>query len=104
MATETIQTLRRWIAAAGMVVLGGCAHAWVDADGNQHIVGAMVLTLPPANPRAAAQTLRMRTVGLTWTQAEAGSALVLGYGDTLLGFLRNDVCIAPDRAHLETSR
>ncbi|MEJ8859473.1 hypothetical protein WKW79_33255 [Variovorax robiniae] len=104
MEAESIQTLCRLAVVAAMVLLGGCAHVWVDSDGTRHIVGAMHLTLPPASPPAAAETLRVRTVGLTWTQAEAGNALVLGYGDTMLGFLRNDVCVAPARAHLETPR
>ena len=97
-------TLRRLVAVAGLTFLGGCAHVWVDAEGNRNVVGLMHLTLPPAETQAAAETLRVRTLGLTWTQANAGSALVLGYGDTTLGFLRNDVCVAPDRAHLETPR
>lgn len=97
-------TLRRLAAAAGLTFLGGCAHVWVDADGNRNFVGLMRLTMPPTKTQAAAETLRVRAIGLTWTQADVGSALVLGYGDTTFGFLRNDVCVAPDRAHLETSR
>ena len=62
------------------------------------------MTLPPIQIQAAAETLRVRTLGLTWTQSDVGSALVLGYGDTTLGFLRNDVCVVPYRAHLETSK
>ncbi|WP_218510674.1 hypothetical protein [Variovorax sp. dw_308] len=105
MEPDSSKTLRRLATVAGLALLAGCAHVWVDSEGNRHIVGAMVLTLPPMNPQAAAETLNVRTVGLTWTQAEAGNALVLGYGDTTLGFLRNDVCVAPVRAaHLETSR
>lgn len=102
--SDSTDTLRRLAAVAGLTVLGGCAHVWVDAEGNRHVVGMMHLTLPPTQTQAAAETLRVRSLGLTWTQADAGSALVLGYGDTTLGFLRNDVCVAPDRAHLEISR
>lgn len=102
--SDSTDSLRRLVAAAGLTVLGGCAHVWVDAEGSRHVLGLMHLTLPPTQIKAAAETLRVRTLGLTWTQADAGSALVLGYGDTTLGFLRNDVCVAPDRAHLETLR
>lgn len=85
-----------------MSLLGGCAHVWIDADGNRHVAGLMHLTLSPT--QAAAETLRVRTFGLAVTRAEAGSAMVLGYSDTTLGFLRNDVCVVPDSAHLETAR
>lgn len=102
--TDSINTVRLLAAFALLTLLGGCAHVWIDAEGNRHVIGLVHLTLPPTQPQAAAETLRVNTLGLTWTRAEAGSALVLGYGDTTLGFLRNDVCVAPDRAHLETSR
>jgi hypothetical protein len=101
---DALDTLRRLAALTGLACLGGCAHVWVDDQGNRHVVGLLHLTQPPAPTPAAAETLRVRTLGLTWTRAEAGSALVLGYGDTTLGFLRNDVCVAPDRAHPETRR
>lgn len=104
MMNDSIGTLCRLVAITGLVFLGGCAFVWVDANGNRNVVGLMHLTLPPTKTEAAAETLRVRTIGLTWTQADAGSALVLGYGDTTLGFLRNDVCVALDRAYLETPR
>ena len=62
----------------------------------------MFLTLSPTYPPAAAETLRVRTIGFSWTSADAGSALLLGYGDTTLGFLRNNVCIAPNATQPET--
>ena len=101
---NSIDIVRRLGAAVSLAVLGGCAHVWVDAEGNRHVVGLLHLTLQPTRPQPAAETLRVRTLGLTWTQADAGSALVLGYADTTLGFLRNDICIAPDRAQPETPR
>ena len=99
--SDSVGNFRRFAAVAGLAFLGGCAHVWVDGGGNRHVVGWMHLTLPPTQPPAAAETLRLRTLGLTWTQADVGSALVLGYGDTTLGFLRNNVCVAPDRAQPE---
>jgi hypothetical protein len=101
---DSVHPLRRLAAVASLAFLGGCAHVWVDAEGNRRVVGLMSLTLPPAQTRAAAETLRVRTLGLTWTQADAGSALVLGYGDTTLGFVRNDVCVAPNREQPENPR
>lgn len=95
--------LGRLAAVAGLTVLSGCAHVWVDGEGNQHVVGVMHLTQPPLKTRAAGETLRVRTLGVTWTQANVGSALVLGYSDTTLGFLRNDVCVSPYLTYLGTS-
>lgn len=102
--SDSVNALCRLAAVASLVFLGGCAHMWVDAEGNRHVVGLMRLTLPTTQPQAAAETLRVRTLGLTWTHADVGSALVLGYGDITLGFLRNDVCVALDRAQPEVPR
>jgi len=74
---------------------------WVDAEGQRHFLGLMHLTLPPAQRPVAAETLRVQTLGLGWTHAEAGSALVLGYADTTLGFLRDGACLAPDAERTE---
>lgn len=86
---------------ASLAFLGACASVWVDTDGNRHVIGLMHLTLSPPQTQAAAETLRVRTFGLSWTHADAGSALLLGYGDTTLGFVRNNVCIAPNVAQPE---
>lgn len=94
----------RLAAIASLALLGGCAHVWVDTDGNRHVVGLLHLTLPPRAAPPAAETLRVRTLGLSWTQADAGNALVVGYADTTLGFLRNDVCVALDRLDPQESR
>lgn len=93
--------LLRLGALASLMFLGACANVWIDAEGNRHVFGLMHLTLSPPHFPAAAETLRVRTLGLSWTHAEAGSALLLGYGDTTLGFLRNNVCIAPNASQPE---
>ena len=64
----------------------------------------MHLTLPPAQGAVAGETLRVQTLGLGWTRAEAGSALVLGYADTTLGFLRDGACLAPAADRTEVVR
>lgn len=84
-----------------VISLGGCAHVWVDAAGNRHALGLMHVTLPSVQAAFAAETLRVQTLGLTWTHADAGSAFVLGYGDTTLGFIRNDSCVVLNRAKME---
>ena len=88
-------------ALVALALAGGCAHVWVDAEGQRHFLGLMHLTLPPAQRPVAAETLRVQTLGLGWTHAEAGSALVLGYADTTLGFLRDGACLAPDAGRTE---
>ncbi len=100
----TVRTLLLLSAIASLAFFCGCAHVWVDVEGTRHIVGLMHLTLPSTQPHAAAETFRFRTLGLTWSQADVGSALVLGYSDTTFGFLRNNVCVAIDRTQLETSQ
>jgi hypothetical protein len=74
--------------------LSGCSHLSVDADGTRHIVGLVVLTLPPAKADVAADSLRMRSLGLTITQGtRLGGSLVLGYSDATLAALRQDALV-----------
>ena len=35
-------------ALVALALAGGCAHVWVDAEGQRHFLGLMHLTLPPA--------------------------------------------------------
>ena len=102
--TPLVDSILRGGALAVLALAGGCAHVWVDAEGQRHLLGWMHLTLPPAQGPIAAETLRVQTLGLGWTRAEVGSALVLGYADTTLGFLRNGVCLAPDADRTEAIR
>lgn len=73
---------------------GGCAHVQVAADGQTHVLGLVWLTLPappvlPFNGLAvsAGQSLRVRTLGLSWLRSEPGSSLVLGWQDSTLAYL-----------------
>lgn len=73
---------------------GGCAHVWIDAAGNRHVVGLVALTLPPSDvTRHGAETIRTRAVGLTLTRSDIGSALVLGYHDSSLTAVHNNVAV-----------
>jgi hypothetical protein len=102
---ERTDVLCQLIVRLGLsLFLSGCSHVWVDSNGDRHVIGFVHLTIPADSGRAAAETLRVQTLGLSWTQAEAGSALLLGWGDTTLGFLRNNVCVAPRSAWLEMPR
>jgi hypothetical protein len=79
----------RWLISASCFLLPGCAHVHVDADGQRHIVGFLMLTLPPAVAEPAADSIRARTLGLSITQSPLGGGLVLGYSDTTLAVVRN---------------
>lgn len=75
--------------------LAGCAHVVVDPDGTRHITGFMVLTLPPGQQEVAADVIRMRTLGLTVTDGPGiGTQLSLGYSDTTIASMKNDVAIS----------
>jgi hypothetical protein len=67
----------------------GCAITHTASDGSRHLIGWMWVTLPPVDFQPAAETLRTRSLGLSVTRSEAGSALVLGYQDATMGFVRN---------------
>ncbi|WP_422010207.1 hypothetical protein [Roseateles sp.] len=79
------------------LALTGCSHLSVDADGTRHIVGFVALTLPPAVGDVAADSLRLRTVGVALTQGtRLGGGLVLGYSDMTLAAIRQDALLRRD--------
>jgi hypothetical protein len=88
---------------AGIVLLGctllcGCAHEYIDADGNRVIVGLVHLTLPGTAPAStAADWMRVRTVGLALSRNAIGGALELGYSDNTLAAIHNNSCVQLDR-------
>lgn len=91
--------MRRWLGLIAVSLLlalpAGCAHVAVDPDGTRHVMGLMVLTLPPARQDIGADAVRMRSLGLTVTRGHAaGAQLTLGYSDTTIAALRNDSAIA----------
>lgn len=79
----------RWLFCVSCGLLAGCAHVHVDADGQRHIVGFLMLTLPPVVAEPAADSIRARTLGLAITQSPLGGGVVLGYSDTTLAVVRN---------------
>lgn len=85
------------LAALAATALAGCAHSYIDTDGNRHVIGLVHLTLPPSNaaPRAA-DWMRTRTVGLALSRMDIGSSLELGYSDNLLAVVRNNSCVDLD--------
>jgi hypothetical protein len=89
---------RLLLAALATAALGGCAHTYIDGQGNRNIIGWVNLTLPPADPAPrAADWMRVRTVGLVLSRTDIGSAIELGYADSTLAAIRNDSCVQLDR-------
>lgn len=86
------------VCALVAVMLGGCAHVYVDADGQRHVIGFMHLSLPAdAAAPTAADWMRWRTVGLAISSTDLGHALEIGYSDNTLAVVRNNSCVALDR-------
>lgn len=89
---------RLLLALLGAGTLAGCAHTYIDREGNRNIIGWVNLTLPPAAPEPrAADWMRVRTVGLVLSRTDIGSALEIGYADSTLAAIRNDSCVQLDR-------
>jgi hypothetical protein len=74
-------------------LLTGCAYNYVGADGARHLVGLVHLTLPAEGPHAPAASLRAQALGLSYTRADVGTALSLGYSDTTLAYVRDNTCV-----------
>jgi len=88
---------RRTLLGGAMLAAGlcsGCSALYVDAEGRRHVIGFVALTLPPADAAsAAADTLRMRTLGLALTSSPVGSSITLGYSDDTLTAIHRDVVV-----------
>lgn len=81
---------------AFVVVLAGCAHTYVDSDGNTHVVG-MVHVVMPKSPDAgevSVQSLQVRSFGLSLLSAVERTSLTFGYNDDTLVLLRGNACVA----------
>jgi hypothetical protein len=81
---------------AGVLVLAGCAHSYVDAAGNRHVVGWAHITLPPASgtENIGAHSMRVRSAGLTLLASPERTHLTLGLADDTLVVVRNNACVA----------
>lgn len=74
--------------------LAGCAYNYVGADGARHVVGLVHVTLPADDSSpAAAASLRAQALGLSFTQADVGNSLSLGYSDTTVAYVRDNTCV-----------
>jgi hypothetical protein len=95
--------MRKRLAGATLILasstpgLLGCAHTHIGADGSRHVIGLVWLTLPPPSFDAAADGLRVRTVGLSGLSTQEGSALVLGYSDTNIFTVNDDRVVNASR-------
>jgi hypothetical protein len=86
------------LTSLGAAMLGGCAHTYIDNEGNRNIIGWVNLTLPPAAPGPkAADWMRVRTLGVVLSRTDIGSAIELGYADNTLAAIRNNSCVPLDR-------
>ena len=69
--------------------LAGCAHTYVDTDGSRHVIGLVWAKLPPVGA-SAADSLRVRAIGISRTSTPTGSAIVLGYSDSNIVVIRDN--------------
>lgn len=65
------------------LALGGCALNYVDASGARHIIGLAHVTIPAPITKAA-ESVRIRSVGLSVYESPLHRGLVLGYSDEAL--------------------
>jgi hypothetical protein len=63
---------------------------WTDDQGRRHVVGMVLLTLPPADA-ASTQVLRVRSFGLALARTpHTGSAAVVGWSDITQAAVADD--------------
>ena len=76
--------------AAIVVSMAGCAHTYVDEQGSRHVIGLVWAKLPSPAFDIAADSLRVRAIGISTTKTLAGSAIVLGYSDSNIVVVRDN--------------
>lgn len=72
------------------ILLGGCAHSYVDERGNSHIIGLVKLTISPATTEpGAADWVRLRTVSISLNRSSLANSLDIGISDNTQAVFRN---------------
>ena len=79
-----------------MLALTGCAHSYVDADGNTHIAGLVHVVVPKsADAREVrGESIRVKSFGLTVLANPLRTNITLGYSDDTMVVVRNNACVA----------
>ena len=93
-----------WLAALA-VALAGCAHTYVDGEGNTHVIGVVHMVVPKLvdTDAAQAQSLQVRSIGLSLLTAAERTSLTIGYNDDTLVLVRGSACVALGRGLRLTS-
>jgi hypothetical protein len=79
--------------------MAGCAHVQTPGGG-QRVVGLVWMDVPSPAQRAAGESLRVYTLGLSVTQSAPGSAVTLGVSDASFTVINADSCaVLPKLAH-----
>lgn len=82
-------------ALAGMAcALCGCAHSYIDEQGNTHVIGVAHVMVPAVRDTGiGAQSIRVRSLGLSLLASGSHTNLTLGWNDDTLLFVRNHACV-----------
>lgn len=73
--------------------ISGCAHSYIDEQGNRRIIGLVNLAISPATSEpAAADWIRLRQIGISLNRSEFASSLDVGYSDNTIAVIRNNSC------------
>lgn len=75
------------------LLLNGCAYVHTAPDRSRHVFGILYYAvLPPQDP-APAESIRTRTIGVSLTRGDVGTALSLGYSDIDFAYVRENTCV-----------
>jgi hypothetical protein len=87
-----------------LLTLSGCAHSYLDENGNRRVTGWVDMTLPPESSAIkGADWMRFRTIGIALSSTAIGTALELGYSDNAVIVVPNNRCVLIDRLPWQTA-
>jgi hypothetical protein len=81
--------------ALALAGLAGCAHTYVDGNGNTHVVGMVHVVMPKISgtEQVRAQALQVRSFGLSLLSSAERSSLTLGYNNDTLVLVHGSACV-----------
>ena len=90
--------IRLVVLLTAALAAGGCAHSYVDAVGNTHVIGLVHMVVPKGADPEAGTILRVRSAGLSFFSSPVRSSVTLGFNDDMVVMVRPDSCVAIDPA------
>ena len=82
-----------------LLQITGCAHSYVDADGNTHVVGLVHVVVPRhiESEAVTSEFVRVRSLGVSLLTSPVRTSFSVGYSDDMMVFQNYGACTIIER-------